>query len=109
MPGKARPEKSKEPRQEALASEPETESPKERHHAERSTLVLAVTEEAADQLRKKPGRLAELIQQGLLFTVSSQTEMTVEEVRNGLAKVRIGGEGEAVRSGWIRASQVSNK
>jgi hypothetical protein len=72
-----------------------------------AVVVLALAEETAVQLREQPDRLAELVGQGLLFTAPNQTQVAIEEVRDGLVKVRLTGSGSQERTGWVPAGQVA--
>jgi hypothetical protein len=72
-----------------------------------AVVVLALEEETAVQLGEHPDRLAELVRQGLLFTAPNQTAVVIEEVRNGLVKVRLTGSGSQDRTGWVPAGQVA--
>jgi hypothetical protein len=68
--------------------------------------VLAYAEAAAVELRKDPGRLAELVQGGLLFGVPNDTAVTIEERHDGLLKVRILDTAMQGKVGWVRVDQV---
>jgi hypothetical protein len=72
-----------------------------------AVVVLALAEETAVQLREQPDRLAELVRQGLLFTAPNQTAVEIEEVRDGLVKVRLTGSGSQERRGWVPAGLVA--
>ena len=70
-------------------------------------MILAWAEESAADLSQQPERLAEMVQKGLLFTAPNQASVAIEEVRNGLAKVRIVVSGSEERVGWVPRDQIA--
>jgi hypothetical protein len=72
-----------------------------------SVAVLAESEAGAAELKKDPGRLAELIQSGLLFSAPNHTAVAIETSHDDLLKVRILDPPMLGRLGWIRADQVT--
>jgi hypothetical protein len=69
--------------------------------------VLAEEEEGAEELRKDPGRLGELVQSGRLFSAPNHTTVIIEVRHDNLVRVRILDPGMLDRVGWIRADQVT--
>ena len=87
----------------------DTPEPGHRLKGKGSLCILALTEEAASQLRQKRETLGELAGQGLLFSVPSRTAVEVQASDNGLVSVRILEGSYQGRTGWVRADQVAGK
>jgi hypothetical protein len=73
----------------------------------RPVAVLAYEEAAAAAVREEPGREAELLRGGLLFSAPNHTAVAIEDRHDGLVKVRILGAATQGTFGWIRADQVN--
>lgn len=72
-----------------------------------SLAVLGLEASAVTDLSQHPGRLADLIQSGSLFTVPSGTPIQVLEAENGALKVEILQGSMAGREGWVQAWRVT--
>jgi hypothetical protein len=68
--------------------------------------ILAYDETVALQLRTKPGLMAELVQNGLLFSLPAHAAVAIIEQHDDLVRVQErSGEFEG-KVGWVRADQI---
>lgn len=74
-----------------------------------SVMIVGLEAEAVAELSQHPGRLAELIQSGALFTVPRGTAMELREMRDGVIKILILEGPMAGREGWAQASQLRRR
>jgi hypothetical protein len=75
----------------------------------KGVVILAVTEEDAAELVRRPERLGDLIQSGSLFSVPSETPVEIAGTHDALTQVHVLDGPFQGRDGWVRASQIARK